>query len=100
MDSFDYVIVGAGTAGSVVANRLSADGKSSVLVLEAVFEELSMCRSRCLSMCRSSWARRARCRSLRHKHAARLEVAQSMARPTLSRVRHVHHKRVDNCRDL
>ncbi|MEY4256203.1 MAG: hypothetical protein RLZZ141_1430, partial [Pseudomonadota bacterium] len=35
MDSFDYVIVGAGTAGCVVANRLSADGKSTVLVLEA-----------------------------------------------------------------
>ena len=35
MDGFDYVIVGAGTAGCVVANRLSADGKSTVLVLEA-----------------------------------------------------------------
>ena len=35
MDSFDYVIVGAGTAGCVLANRLSADGKTSVLVLEA-----------------------------------------------------------------
>ncbi len=32
---FDYVIVGAGSAGSVLANRLSADGKSSVVVLEA-----------------------------------------------------------------
>jgi choline dehydrogenase len=32
---FDYVIVGAGSAGSVLANRLSNDGKSSVLVLEA-----------------------------------------------------------------
>ncbi len=32
--NFDYVIVGAGSAGCVLADRLSADGKSSVLVLE------------------------------------------------------------------
>lgn len=31
----DYVIVGAGTAGCVLANRLSADGKHSVLLIEA-----------------------------------------------------------------
>ena len=35
MDEFDYVIVGAGTAGCVVANRLTADGKTTVLLLEA-----------------------------------------------------------------
>jgi choline dehydrogenase len=35
MDSFDYVIVGAGSAGCVVANRLSEDAQSSVCVLEA-----------------------------------------------------------------
>jgi choline dehydrogenase len=34
-DEFDYVIVGAGTAGCVLANRLTADGNATVLLLEA-----------------------------------------------------------------
>lgn len=32
---FDYVIVGGGSAGSLLANRLSADGRHNVLLLEA-----------------------------------------------------------------
>jgi choline dehydrogenase len=32
---FDYIIVGAGAAGCLLANRLSADGRRRVLVLEA-----------------------------------------------------------------
>jgi choline dehydrogenase len=34
-NAFDYVVVGAGTAGCVMANRLTEDGKRSVLLLEA-----------------------------------------------------------------
>ena len=35
MDQFDYVIIGGGTAGSVIAGRLAEDPGTSVCVLEA-----------------------------------------------------------------
>lgn len=34
-ETFDYVIVGAGSAGCILANRLSGDGRHSVCILEA-----------------------------------------------------------------
>ena len=33
-DKYDYILVGGGTAGCVLANRLTADGEKKVLMLE------------------------------------------------------------------
>jgi choline dehydrogenase len=41
-EQFDYVIVGGGSAGCILANRLSADPKTRVLLLEAGGEDRSI----------------------------------------------------------
>jgi choline dehydrogenase len=60
-DAYDYIIVGAGSAGCVLADRLSADGRNRVLVLEfggsdrSVFIQMPSALSIPMNMAKYNW---------------------------------------------
>jgi choline dehydrogenase len=60
-ERFDYVIVGAGSAGCVLADRLSADGRSTVLLLEyggsdrSIFIQMPSALSIPMNMAKYNW---------------------------------------------
>jgi choline dehydrogenase len=62
VDDADYVIVGAGSAGCVLADRLSADGRSRVVVLEyggsdrSIWIQMPSALSIPMNMAKYNWA--------------------------------------------
>jgi len=97
-ETFEYIIVGAGTAGCVVASRLSASGKDRVLLLEAggsdrrFWDSASRSATAALLAIRESTGCTARGRS-GARRAARLLAARKGARWVRIDQRHGVHPR-------
>ena len=84
VEEYDYVVLGGGTAGCVLASRLSEDPSARVLVIEAGHSDLRQLMSRVLELQYESAAARRRPPAVptARQDARRLQVRSS--RPPLA----------------
>ena len=91
--TFDYVIVGAGTAGCVLANRLSVDPKISVCLLEAggkdnyIWTHIPVGYLYCMGNPRTDWGYNEGCGyfHVNQRTGLRVSAAKAFLKPVLNR---------------